>query len=100
MAQIDTAELFAVLGDYDDYPASGYRLAEYAKKKEASDDLVSFLNGIDGQVESQADVFAHAADPEKSPRDASIAGSGGTSLTDAKPAGDDALHISEVKGGQ
>ncbi len=99
MPVIDTEELFRVLSDFDGYPTSGLKLAEHAKKKEASPELVQFLNAVPGQVESEADVFAAAAMPDRAPQYAAdVTPSAAAPIVKTAPAQDDALHLEEVKG--
>lgn len=95
---IDTEELFRVLSDFDAYPAGAAELSGHARSRGASETLIAFLNRLPGQVDSEAEVFARAADPDKEPMGTVIDTAGIEGTAEAAKGIDDELHIEEVTG--
>jgi hypothetical protein len=66
-SDIDPVEFFAFFADYNDYPTNGYRLAEAAKQRGCSDNLVAFFGGMPGTFEAEGDILTLAEDFNKPP---------------------------------
>lgn len=66
--RIDVQEFFRFLGGVKKYPTNGYRLAELAKEKGTSQELVAFFEGLPGQIEEESEIVSHAMDICTAPR--------------------------------
>ena len=89
---IDPIEFYEFLGNYDDWPSNGLRLAEAAERHGYSTKLTHFFEGIPGSLSTEADVMPYAEDPSKPPF--------GAALESARPRGNtedaDGLSISDI----
>jgi hypothetical protein len=91
--KIDPTDLFAVIGQHDEYPTSGYWLAREAKQEGSPPEVVEFLESIPGQIEDQETVVKHALKPDEAPQDKVLDISGGEPTTPL--GGDQELRIQE-----
>jgi hypothetical protein len=91
--KIDPSDLFAFLDRHEEYPTSGYWLAEKAKRDQEAPEMIEFLEAIPGQIEDQETIVKHAIKPQETPVDKVLDISGGEAQTPL--GGDQELRIQE-----
>lgn len=69
---IDPVEFFEFLAGVDEYPTNGWRLSQEAKNRGFSDELATFLLGVPGNPESEAELLPHAELIYEAPRGSTL----------------------------
>ena len=95
-SDIDPIEFFAFFADYNEYPTNGYRLAQAARKRGCSDDLVAFFEGMPGTFETEGDVLPLAEHRTQPPWGSAVAGT----VEEPAAPGENQLTITDVTDGK
>jgi hypothetical protein len=95
---LNPQDLFTFLEEHDDFPASGQRLAEEARERGSSPELVQFFEAIPGTLNTHAEVVKHAIKPTEPPYGQTLDLSPDATPAEPFPAPDDlpTLEISDI----